>query len=67
MKKIVTNITALLCSALLLITTSAHADWQQPELGSNLMFFFFREWEELLQVPDLERLNISLRNASSHC
>ena len=27
-----------------------------PELGSNLMFFFFREWEELLQVPDLERL-----------
>ncbi|MCI5095127.1 MAG: hypothetical protein MRY77_02305 [Rhodobacteraceae bacterium] len=27
-----------------------------PELGSNLMFFFFREWDELLQVPDLERL-----------
>lgn len=27
-----------------------------PELGSNLMFFFFREWEELLAVPDLDRL-----------
>ena len=27
-----------------------------PELGSNLMMFFFREWEELLDVPDLERL-----------
>ncbi|MCP4208406.1 MAG: hypothetical protein GY767_15320 [Shimia sp.] len=27
-----------------------------PELGSNLMMFFFREWDELLKVPDLERL-----------
>ncbi|MDO6479116.1 hypothetical protein [Shimia thalassica] len=27
-----------------------------PELGANLMFFFFREWEELLDVPDLGRL-----------
>ncbi|WP_422047845.1 hypothetical protein [Shimia sp.] len=27
-----------------------------PELGSNLMMFFFREWEELLAVPDLDRL-----------
>lgn len=27
-----------------------------PELGSNLMMFFFRVWEELLEVPDLERL-----------
>jgi len=27
-----------------------------PELGSNLMFFFFRDWEELLAVPDLDRL-----------
>mmetsp|Transcript_23347 Transcript_23347/g.40684 ORF Transcript_23347/g.40684 Transcript_23347/m.40684 type:complete len:209 (+) Transcript_23347:2704-3330(+) len=27
-----------------------------PELGSNLMMFFFREWDELLEVPDLERL-----------
>jgi len=27
-----------------------------PELGVNLMFFFFREWEELREVPDLDRL-----------
>ncbi|MBY6136567.1 hypothetical protein KUV61_12075 [Nocardioides marinus] len=27
-----------------------------PELGSNLMFFFFRDWEELLAVPDLDRM-----------
>lgn len=27
-----------------------------PELGANLMVFFFREWEELLDVPDLGRL-----------
>ena len=27
-----------------------------PELGSNLMFFFFREWAELIAVPDLDKL-----------
>ncbi|MGX9351094.1 hypothetical protein ACS3QZ_07825 [Shimia sp. W99] len=27
-----------------------------PELGANLMVFFFREWDELLDVPDLGRL-----------
>jgi hypothetical protein len=27
-----------------------------PELGVNLMFFFFNEWEELREVPDLDRL-----------
>ncbi len=27
-----------------------------PELGVNAMVFFFRDWEELLQVPDLERM-----------
>ena len=27
-----------------------------PELGANLMFFFFREWDELLDVPDLDRM-----------
>lgn len=27
-----------------------------PELGSNLMFFFFRDWSELLEVPDLDRM-----------
>jgi hypothetical protein len=27
-----------------------------PELGANLMFFFFREWDELLDLPDLGRM-----------
>ncbi len=27
-----------------------------PELGVNLMVFFFREWDELPQVPDMDRL-----------
>jgi len=27
-----------------------------PELGANLMIFFFRDWQELLDVPDLDRL-----------
>lgn len=27
-----------------------------PELGVNLMFFFFREWAELTEVPGLDRL-----------
>jgi hypothetical protein len=27
-----------------------------PELGVNLMMFFFRDWDELLAVPDLDRL-----------
>ena len=27
-----------------------------PELGANCMVFFFRNWEELLAVPDLDRL-----------
>lgn len=27
-----------------------------PEIGANLMVFFFRDWEELLAVPDLDRL-----------
>ncbi len=27
-----------------------------PELGSNVMMFFFRDWDELLGVPDLDRL-----------
>lgn len=27
-----------------------------PELGSNLMFFFFRDWDELTEVPDLDRM-----------
>lgn len=27
-----------------------------PELGANLMFFFFKEWDELLEVPNLDQL-----------
>ena len=27
-----------------------------PELGANLMIFFFRDWDELLEVRDLDRL-----------
>jgi hypothetical protein len=27
-----------------------------PELGSNLMMFFFKEWDELPDVPGLDRL-----------
>lgn len=27
-----------------------------PELGTNLMFFFLREWEELTETPGLDRL-----------
>lgn len=27
-----------------------------PELGSNCMMFFFRDWSELAGVPDLDRL-----------
>jgi hypothetical protein len=27
-----------------------------PELGANLMVFFFRDWDELTEVPDLDRL-----------
>ncbi len=27
-----------------------------PELGSNFMWFFFRDWSELPQVPGLDRL-----------
>ena len=27
-----------------------------PELGSNLMVFFMKDWDELLGVPDLDRL-----------
>ena len=27
-----------------------------PELGGNCLVFFFRDWDELLAVPDLDRL-----------
>ncbi|EBA18509.1 hypothetical protein RSK20926_12339 [Roseobacter sp. SK209-2-6] len=39
------------------VTLSGHQMAEtDPELGSNLMFFFFRDWGELLEVPDLDRL-----------
>lgn len=33
-----------------------------PELGANLMMFFFRDWEELPEVPNLDRLVPDLRS-----
>jgi hypothetical protein len=27
-----------------------------PELGANLMMFFFRDWQELVETPNLDRL-----------
>lgn len=27
-----------------------------PELGANLMLFFFRDWDELTALPDLDRM-----------
>lgn len=27
-----------------------------PEIGSNLMFFFFKEWQELRAVPNLDQI-----------
>ncbi len=34
-----------------------------PELGSNCMMFFLRDWDELLAVPDLDRLLPDLAGA----
>ncbi|WP_406676015.1 hypothetical protein [Roseobacter weihaiensis] len=31
-----------------------------PELGSNMMLFFFRDWDELPEVPGLDRLILDL-------
>ena len=40
-----------------LVTLAGHQMAEtDPELGSNLMFFFFREWAELKMVPDLDRM-----------
>jgi hypothetical protein len=33
-----------------------------PELGANLMVFFFRDWAELPEVPNLDRLVAGLRD-----
>ncbi|MFP7571917.1 hypothetical protein [Marivita sp. S2033] len=40
-----------------LCTLAGHSMTEtDPELGSNVMVFFFRDWDELLGVPDLDRL-----------
>ena len=40
-----------------LVTLAGHNMAEtDPELGANLMFFFFRGWDELLDVPDLGRM-----------
>lgn len=37
-------------------------DELDPELGSNLMVFFFSEWDELRAVPELDQLIPNLSN-----
>ncbi|MGV6846913.1 MAG: hypothetical protein ACWA5A_00900 [Marinibacterium sp.] len=36
-----------------------------PELGANCMVFFFRDWAELLDLPDLDRLIPDLADLTS--
>ena len=44
-------------------STCGHpTDELDPELGSNLMVFFFREWDELRAVPELDQLIPKLGN-----
>jgi hypothetical protein len=44
-------------------STCGHATSElDPELGSNLMVFFFREWDELRAVPELDQLIPKLGN-----
>ncbi|MDJ0859481.1 MAG: hypothetical protein QNJ03_10400 [Dinoroseobacter sp.] len=40
------------------VTTLAGAEMAEtdPELGSNLMIFFLRNWQELVDTPNLDRL-----------
>lgn len=39
------------------VTLAGHSMAEtDPELGANLMVFFFRDWDELLELPDLGRL-----------
>lgn len=33
-----------------------HIGETDPELGSNMMWFFLRDWDELASVPDLDQL-----------
>ena len=38
------------------IASGHSTDELDPELGSNLMMFFFSDWEELRAVPDLDQM-----------
>jgi hypothetical protein len=44
------------------IAAGHHTDELDPELGSNLMMFFFSDWEELRAVPDLDQMIPKLDN-----
>ena len=40
-----------------MVSLASHSTAEtDPELGANLMFFFARTWDELLDVPNLEQL-----------
>jgi hypothetical protein len=38
------------------LVSNHHMAETDPELGSNAMFFFFSDWAELLEVPNLDQL-----------
>ncbi|MGB7316713.1 MAG: hypothetical protein WBC85_01975, partial [Planktotalea sp.] len=38
------------------LVANHHMAETDPELGSNAMFFFFTDWAELLEVPNLDKL-----------
>lgn len=39
-----------------MVLSGHHMAETDPELGSNMMIFFFKEWDELPDVPGLDRL-----------
>jgi len=43
------------CEAIVALAGHKMAE-TDPELGANLMLFFFRDWAELTEVPNLDRL-----------
>ncbi len=43
------------CEAIVTLAGHKMAE-TDTEMGANLMVFFFRQWEELLEVPDLDKL-----------
>ncbi len=49
---------SVLKSAIAAVTRLAGHEMSEtdPELGSNMMFFFFQHWKELREVPNLDRL-----------